>query len=149
MAPKKKKLTKQQKKFKREFKKKQDENPSISISEAVLNIVDSFLRKYLAPEEPLPPMEVIVNLAVLGWNHSFLSEENQQNIYDSIDDNSPPEFGAKLSAEVTGLINKFAAEKRLLYPNVKRMITEHKYRTDEFGEKLLNVSSVDIDEKRI
>ncbi len=149
MAPKKKKLTKQQKKFKRQFKrqfkKKQDENPNLS--GALSNIAKSFFRKNLAPEDPLPPFEETMLLAMMGWNHSLLPEERQRNVYDSLEDTLPSEFGVKGVSTVVDLIDKFATEKRLLYPNVMRKITDPKFKTNELGEKALEVSFVDIEEK--
>ncbi len=142
MAPKKKKLTKQQKKFKRAFKKKQDENPSIA--DAIFNIANSFQQTDLAPEGSSPSIEVLIALAIIGWNHSLLPEESQRNVYDSVEDNLPTEFGTKGVADMVGLIDIFAAEKQRLYPDIKKTVEDYKIRIDSNGNKVLDVTSVPI-----
>jgi len=145
LAAKKNKLSKQQKKRRRELKKLKNE--TLSISDAVFRITNTFLQKNLAPGEKMPPMEHIVPFAIIGWNYSLLPNDLQEGLYDGVEDTLPPEIDAIGVSTVIELIDKFADEKRLLYLGVKRMIKEYKFRTDEFGEQFLDVTSVDIEDK--
>ncbi len=144
MSSKKKNLSRQQKKHRKELKKKQDEN--ISISASIFDITNSFLQKKIAPGVELPLMEQIVPFAIIGWNWSLIPKENQESLYNSIGDVVPPEIDAIGVVSLIELIDIFAKEKRLLFPDVKKMVKDYKFRTDEFGEKFLDVTSVDIED---
>ena len=142
MASKKKKKIKRRRKYLKEIT--QQDNKKISISEAVFRITNSFLQKNLPPGEKLPPVEKIVPIAIIGWNFSLFPENTQSDLYENIENTLPPEIDALGFASVMELIEKFADEKRSLYPDVNRLIQEYKFRTNVLGEKVLDVSSVPI-----
>jgi hypothetical protein len=99
----------------------QQTRPAIKISEAILTLAESLRAHYREPHR----LEAIIAVAVMAWNISLFSDEEQSHVQGMLLESLPTQLSGEDVGVLLSTMDTLIARKRLLYPQVREYILTH------------------------
>ncbi len=91
--------------------------------------------------DKIPPIEKLIPLSIIAWNLSLYPEQKQETINDAILNQIPDNISANVIASFIYIIEQLMADKKRLFPTIKRLINKYEFSPHPKGIKL-DVNSI-------
>ena len=99
----------------------QQTRPAIKISEAILTLAEPLRAHYREPHR----LEAIIAVAVMAWNISLFSDEEQSHVQGMLLESLPTQLSGEDVGVLLSTMDTLIARKRLLYPQIREYILTH------------------------
>ena len=119
------------------------ENPDEpKMSAVILALTDSYIKKFWGDELRV---RGIINIAIMAWNMTFLSKEEQAEFEKQlIEEVMPKDSDAQDISSMLRVLEEFQKKQKSLFPHVRNAILAHDLRLDRENIHL-DISSIPID----